>query len=71
MQKPASALTRREIEVLALSARGNNAAQAAKELGITKRTVDEHRQSIFRKLGTSNITHAVAVALTFGIIDVP
>ena len=71
MRKPASALTRREIEVLTLSARGENAVQVANELGITKRTVEEHRQTIVRKLGASNITHAVAVALTSGIIGLP
>jgi DNA-binding CsgD family transcriptional regulator len=71
MQKPVSALTRREIEVLTWSARGRNAAQVAKELGITKRTVDQHRQTILRKLQASNITHAVAVALTSGLISPP
>jgi len=71
MQKRASALTRRQLDVLTLSARGRNAAQIAKELRVTSRTVNEHRRWIFRKLSVSNITHAVAVALTSGMIDFP
>jgi DNA-binding NarL/FixJ family response regulator len=71
VQKRVSALTRRETEVLNLSARGKKAEQIAKELGITKRTVDEHRQTIIRKLAASNITHAVAMALTSGMIGLP
>ncbi len=68
MQKSASSLTRREIEVLSLTARGKNAAQIAEELAITKRTVQSHRESIVRKLSAANLTHAVALALSTKII---
>jgi DNA-binding CsgD family transcriptional regulator len=71
IQKLADALTRREIEVLTLSARGKTAAQIAKDLGITKRTVVAHRESIVRKLKAANLTHAVALALTTQIIGAP
>jgi len=32
--------------------------------------VDEHAQTTFRKLGAANRTHAVAIALRHGIIEV-
>jgi LuxR family quorum sensing-dependent transcriptional regulator len=39
-------------------------------LNISKRTVDEHAQTTFRKLGAANRTHAVAIALRHGIIEI-
>jgi LuxR family transcriptional regulator, quorum-sensing system regulator BjaR1 len=49
-------------------AQGKSAREIAKILHITKRTVDEHVHSTVRKLGASNRTHAVAVALRGGVI---
>lgn len=71
VQNSAFALTPREIEVLTHSARGENAEQVGEELGITRRTVEQHRRTIARKLRASNIAHAVALALTSGIIVPP
>lgn len=65
----ADVLTRREVEVLAQLAKGKTARQIAEILGITKRTVDAHLQSAYLKLGASNGTHAVAIALRDGIIE--
>jgi LuxR family quorum sensing-dependent transcriptional regulator len=39
-------------------------------LNISKRTVDEHSQTAARKLGASNRTQAVAIALRDHIIEV-
>jgi LuxR family quorum sensing-dependent transcriptional regulator len=58
-----SVLTSREAEVLIWVARGKSAWQIGEILRITKRTVDEHVRTAVRKIGASNRTHAVALAL--------
>ncbi len=63
-----SKLTPRETEVLRWVANGKSAWEIGEILDITKRTVDEHVQTIVRKLGAVNRTHAVALALRDGII---
>jgi two-component system, NarL family, nitrate/nitrite response regulator NarL len=61
-------LTQRELEVLKLLAEGNTARQTAKTLGIASRTVESHAQAIIRKLNVANVTQAVAVAISTGLI---
>jgi LuxR family transcriptional regulator, quorum-sensing system regulator BjaR1 len=63
-------LTIREREVLAWAADGKSALDIGQILNISKRTVDEHSQTAARKLGASNRTQAVAIALRDRIIDV-
>ena len=62
-------LTPREAEVLTWVAKGKTAREVAQILHIAKRTVDEHVQSIIRKLGVANRTHAVAFALQNHIVN--
>jgi DNA-binding CsgD family transcriptional regulator len=62
-QAPTHSLTPRLLEVLTLAARGKTAGEIAQILHISKRTVDEHVQTIIRKLGAVNRTHAIAIAL--------
>jgi len=62
------ALTARETEVLRWVANGKSAIEIGGILKIAKRTVDEHVQTAVRKLGASNRTHAVALALRDGVI---
>jgi DNA-binding CsgD family transcriptional regulator len=69
-QTPTHSLTPRMLEVLALAARGKTAGEIAQNLDISKRTVDEHVQTIIRKLGAVNRTHAIAVALQNHIVKV-
>lgn len=64
------ALTDREREVLALVAQGKSAWQIGELLSIAKRTVDDHAQTAFFKLGAVNRTHAVAIAMRDGLIQV-
>jgi len=64
-----SPLTLRERDVLAWSAQGKSAWEIARILNIAKRTVDEHARVAARKLGATNRTHAVAVAISRGIIE--
>jgi LuxR family quorum sensing-dependent transcriptional regulator len=63
-------LTSREAEVLTWVARGKSAWEIGEILLITKRTVDEHVQTAVRKIGASNRTHAVALAIRDGIIEI-
>jgi DNA-binding CsgD family transcriptional regulator len=63
-------LTPREIETLRWAARGKSAVEIAEIMEITKRTVDAHAQSATRKLGASNRTEAVAVALRDHLISI-
>jgi DNA-binding CsgD family transcriptional regulator len=55
-------LTRRQAEVLALVARGDTDAQAAARLGVSPRTVDKHLERVYRALGVTTRTAAVARA---------
>ena len=55
-------LSRREREVLALVARGLPAKTVARQLGISPKTVEHHKSSIYEKLGVGNQAAAVRVA---------
>jgi len=48
---PAIALTHRELEVLRLLAKGNTNRQIAGQLGLSVRTVENHRANLMGKLG--------------------
>lgn len=62
-------LTGREQEVLLLLARGLPNKIIASELVITERTVKFHVSSIIGKLGASNRTEAVALAVEHGLVE--
>ncbi len=62
------ALTLREIDVLRLLAGGNANKLIANQLSITEETVKFHVRNILSKLGASDRTHAVTIALKRGII---
>ncbi len=62
-------LTPRELEVLALVARGKQNKEIAAELVITERTVKYYVSSILAKLGAGNRTEAVAIAVQRGLVD--
>lgn len=62
-------LTVREIDVLRLIAQGNANKLIADRLSITEDTVKAHVRSILSRLGASDRTHAVTIALKRGIID--
>jgi DNA-binding NarL/FixJ family response regulator len=63
-------LTAREREVLALVVEGASNAQIARKLGIAGGTVKNHISSIFEKLGVTQRTEAVAVAIKRGIVRI-
>src|SRR5271154_73832 len=62
------ALTVREIEVLQQIAGGNRNRDIAEKLFITEETVKAHIKHIMDKLGASDRTQAVAIAVRRGII---
>jgi DNA-binding NarL/FixJ family response regulator len=62
-------LTSREIDVLRLIAGGNANKLVADQLSITEETVKGHVKNILSKLGASDRTHAVTIALKRGIIN--
>ncbi|MFN8093858.1 MAG: response regulator transcription factor [Vicinamibacteria bacterium] len=64
---PCDELTAREQEVLTLVVQGASNARIARELGIAGSTVKNHISSIFEKLGVTQRTEAVAVAIKRGI----
>jgi DNA-binding NarL/FixJ family response regulator len=68
-QEDSADLTRRELEVLMLLARGLQNKEIAGDLGISERTVKFHVSSILAKLDAGNRTEAVAFAAKRGIID--
>ena len=64
-------LTRRELDVLRLVARGLSNADIGKELFIGEATVKTHLIRAFSKLGVADRTAAVTAAYARGLIDLP
>jgi DNA-binding NarL/FixJ family response regulator len=65
------ALTPREVEVLSLVAQGLANKEIADRLGTSDGTIRIHLQHILSKLGASDRTHAVTIALQRGIFRLP
>jgi len=63
------ALSPREIEVLRLVALGSSNKRIGLTLRVTEDTIKAHMKGILLKLGASDRTHAVTIALRRGIID--
>ncbi len=67
--EPLNTLTPREKEVLELSAQGNTAAEIAKQLYVSRRTVEAQRASVMRKLGLKNQHELIVFASQKGILE--
>ena len=65
---PQVALTPREVEVLGCVAKGMANKEIATRLGTASGTVKMHIQNILAKLGASDRTHAVTIAMERGIL---
>jgi DNA-binding NarL/FixJ family response regulator len=63
-------LTKREQEVLKLTALGNNSKEIAFTLGISSRMIDIHRINIKKKLGLQNIAQLTTYAARNGLISI-
>ncbi|MFI1203132.1 response regulator transcription factor (plasmid) [Streptomyces sp. BHT-5-2] len=68
MRTPATALSRRETEVLQLVADGLSNAAISKRLFLSQATVKSHLVHIYSKLGVESRTAAVAAATAQGLI---
>jgi len=68
---PRVELTDRELDVLALMAKGQSNREIAESIGRTEATVKVHVLHILSKLGVDDRTAAVTVALKRGMIHVP
>lgn len=66
---PSDALSPRELDVLRLAADGNANRLIGEALGISEPTVKTHMSAILGKLGASDRTHAVTLALKRGYIS--
>ena len=66
---PGEALTEREHEVLVLLAQGRPNKEIAALLAISERTVKFHVSAILSKLGATNRTEAVTLAVQRGLVE--
>ena len=62
-------LTRREVEVLVLLARGLSNPDIAARLTVSRKTVSSHLEHIYAKLGVATRTEAALYAMQKGLID--
>jgi two-component system response regulator NreC len=68
LQEPVEPLSRREIDVLRLLARGNTNRQIAELLDLSVRTVEGHRANLMGKLGLSSRVELVTYAEEHGLL---
>lgn len=64
-------LTKREIQILELAARGVTNKHIGEQLNLSNRTIEVHMHNIFMKLGVSSRTEAVTRALRDRSIQLP
>ncbi len=62
-------ITSREREVLLWIANGKTKSEVAKKLTVSESCIKRHCENIFRKLQVNNLPHAVAKALSMGLIN--
>ena len=62
-------LSQREKEILRLIAQEFSRAEIAKQLFISKRTYDNHRQQLLKKLNVSGTAGLVKAAIKMGLIE--
>ena len=62
-------LTKRELEIIKLISQEKSSSDIAKELFISKGTVEVHRSKIFKKLGVRNVVGVVKFAMKYKLID--
>ena len=62
-------LTSRELEIINLIAQEKSSSDIARELFISKGTVEVHRSKIFKKLGVRNVVGVIKFAMKYNLID--
>ncbi|MCE1226669.1 MAG: response regulator transcription factor [Geobacteraceae bacterium] len=68
LMKPVTLLTEREQEVLRLVACGQNNRFIGETLGITRKTADNHRTNLMKKLGIHSTADLVRYAVKLGLV---
>jgi len=68
-KKEARDLTRREVEIINLIARGASNREIGQSIYMSEKTVKNHIHTIFEKLGAKNRTQAIVEAMRRGIIS--
>jgi DNA-binding CsgD family transcriptional regulator len=66
---PTETLTRREIEVMTLTALGDTRSEVSEALSVSEETIKAHVENACRKLHAANKTHAITIAMTLGLIE--
>lgn len=66
--RPAATLSERETQVLALVAKGQSNPSIARSLFVSEATVKTHLLHVFEKLGVSDRTRAVTLAMELGLL---
>lgn len=66
----ASRLTARQVEVLTAFANGMSCSEAAKALFVSVSTLKTHAENARERLGVKSTTHAVAIAVAAGAVQV-
>ena len=62
-------LTRRELEIILLMGSGHSVPEIAVQLGISHSTIENHKRRIYAKLDAHSGVHAVARAVTLGLLE--
>jgi DNA-binding NarL/FixJ family response regulator len=68
-EPPSDPLTPREVEILKLIAEAWTSDRIALELGISKRTVDRHRENLLAKLGMRDRVELTRYAIRRGLVE--
>jgi DNA-binding CsgD family transcriptional regulator len=63
-------LTNREQQVLVLVADGYSAKQIANQIGIARRTVEGHIETVRLKMRARNKTHLITLAVQAGVLKI-
>jgi DNA-binding NarL/FixJ family response regulator len=66
---PSDPLTARELEVVKLVAEAYTSEQIAQELGISRKTVERHREHVLAKLGMRDRVELTRYAIRRGLIE--
>lgn len=62
-------LTARERQILSLVAQGLNNREIGERLGVSAKTVDNHRTNLMRKVNVHSVAELLALALREGLLD--
>jgi DNA-binding NarL/FixJ family response regulator len=69
VREPLEKLTRRQIEVLRLVAKGLRTREIAKELKLSVKTVESHRGQLMKRLGVRDVVSLVHYAMRVGLVQ--